>query len=179
MSKLISEETKYEGPRFNVVQRIYEDDKTQKQYIRDSVELLHAAMILPITKNNEVVFIKQFREVLGKETLELPAGIIEAGEEPIVAAKRELEEETGLIAGTIEPLTEVFSSCGYSNEKLYMYYAKDLSLGQKRLDDDEHIGDIVKIPMDECIELVKKNYFEHANQNVCLMLYYLKYVANK
>ena len=179
MSKLISEETKYEGPRFNVVQRIYEDDKTQKQYIRDSVELLPAAMILPITKNNEVVFIKQFREVLGKETLELPAGIIEAGEEPIVAAKRELEEETGLIAGTIEPLTEVFSSCGYSNEKLYMYYAKDLSLGQKRLDDDEHIGDIVKIPMDECIELVKKNYFEHANQNVCLMLYYLKYVANK
>ena len=179
MSKLISEETKYEGPRFNVVQRIYEDDKTQKQYIRDSVELLPAAMILPITKNNEVVFIKQFREVLGKETLELPAGIIEAGEEPIVAAKRELEEETGLIAGTIEPLTEVFSSCGYSNEKLYMYYAKDLSLGQKRLDDDEHIGDIVKIPMDECIELVKKNYFEHANQNVCLMQYYLKYVANK
>ena len=63
MSKLISEETKYEGPRFNVVQRIYEDDKTQKQYIRDSVELLPAAMILPITKNNEVVFIKQFREV--------------------------------------------------------------------------------------------------------------------
>ena len=80
MPKIISEETKYEGPRFNVVQRIYEDEETQKQYIRDSVELLPAAMILPITDNNEVVFIKQFREVLGKETMELPAGIIEKGE---------------------------------------------------------------------------------------------------
>ena len=179
MPKLISEETKYEGPRFNVVQRIYEDEKTNKKYVRDSVELLPAAMILPITDNNEVVFIKQFREVVGKETMELPAGIIEVGEEPIIAAKRELEEETGLIAGTIEPLTEVYASCGYSNEKLYMYFAKDLSLGQKRLDDDEHIGDIVKIPMEECIDLVRENYFEHANQNVCLMLYYLKYVANK
>lgn len=179
MPKLVSEETKYEGPRFNVVQRIYEDEQTSKRYVRDSVELLPAAMILPITEKNEVVFIKQFREVLGKETLELPAGIIEVGEEPILAAKRELEEETGLKAGTIEPLTEVFASCGYSNEKLYMFYAKNLSLGQKRLDDDEHIGEIIKIPMEECIDLIRKNYFEHANQNVCLMLYYLKYVANK
>lgn len=175
MPKLISEETKYEGPRFNVIQRVYEDEETKKTYVRDSVELLPAAMVIPITENNEVIFIKQFREVLGKETMELPAGIIEVGEEPIVAAKRELEEETGLVAGTIEPLTEVFASCGYSNEKLYMFYAKDLTQGHKCLDDDEHIGEYVKIPIEECIELAKNNYFEHANQNVCLMLYYLKY----
>ena len=57
MPKIISEETKYEGPRFNVVQRIYEDEKTNKKYVRDSVELLPAAMILPITDNKLPSFI--------------------------------------------------------------------------------------------------------------------------
>ena len=141
MSKLISEETKYEGPRFNVVQRIYEDDKTQKQYIRDSVELLPAAMILPITKNNEVVFIKQFREVLGKETLELPAGIIEAGEEPIVAAKRELEEETGFVAKEAKEIDTFMSSIGTENSVIHLVYIDNAKKEKdQNLDSDEYIN---------------------------------------
>ena len=75
----------------------------------------------------------------------------------------------------MEPLTEIFSSCGYSNEKLYLFYAKDLEKGQKCLDEDEHISENIYIPLEKCIELIKQNYFKHANQNVAVMQYYLKY----
>lgn len=178
MPKIIKEELKFEGRRFNLVQRIWEDDN-QKQYVRDSVEIAPAAIVLPITEKNEVVFIKQYREVIGEETLELPAGVIESGEMPIQAAKRELEEETGLKADIMEPLIDIYPSCGYSNEKFYLFYAQKLSKGEQRLDDDEHITEVVTIPIEQCIELVKQNYFKHANQNVALMLYYLKYIANE
>ena len=174
MPKLLKSELKYSGKRFNVVQSIWEDDN-KKQYIRDSVDIAPAALIIPITDNNEVLFIKQYREIIGEESIELPAGIIEPGEKPIEAAKRELEEETGFKARVIEPLTEIYSSCGYSNEKLYLFYAKELEQGQKRLDDDEHITENIYLPLEKCIELIKQNYFKHANQNVAVMQYYLKY----
>ena len=95
MPKIVSEEMKYNGKRFKIMHRMWEDDKNTL-YERDTVETSSGAIILPITENNEVVFIKQYREAIEQETLELPAGMIEENESPIEAAKRELEEETGL-----------------------------------------------------------------------------------
>lgn len=174
MPKLIKEELKYEGKRFNVIQKTWEDEN-KKIYIRDGIDTAPASIILPITENNEVIFVKQYREIIGEQTLELPAGIIENGEEPIDAAKRELEEETGFKAKIIEPLIDIYPSCGYTNEKFYLFFAKNLEKGKMRLDDDEHITEVVKIPLKECIELVKKNFFKHASQNIAIMLYYIKY----
>ena len=175
MSKLISEEEKYKGPRFNVTQKIYlREDGTK--IVRDIVNPGEAAVILPITDDNEVVFITQYRESVNKVSLELPAGMIDPGEKPIETAKRELEEETGLIANKIEPLISLFPSTGYTSEKVHIFVAKDFKNGKQRLDSTEEILSIKKIKIEECIEKIKKGELENASQLIGILLYYTKYM---
>ncbi len=175
MSKLISEEEKYKGPRFNVTQKIYlRDDGTK--IIRDIVNPGEAAVILPITEENEVVFITQYRESVNKVSLELPAGMVDSGEKPIETAKRELEEETGLIANKIEPLISIYPSTGYTSEKVHIFLAKDFENGKQRLDSTEEILSIKKIKIEECIEKIKKGELENASQLIGILLYYTKYM---
>lgn len=175
MNKLINEEIKYNGKRFNVVQKVYETKKGEK-YIRDCVETKNAVVILTIDKDDNVYFVKQYREVIGIETLELPAGIIDEGETPIEAAKRELEEETGLIAKNILYLGEFYPSCGFTNEKIYMYLATKLSNGKAKIDSEEVINSVEKIPLEQCYEMLKNNELIHATQNVAFSLYYFKFL---
>ena len=175
MSKLISEEEKYKGPRFNVTQKIYlREDGTK--IVRDIVNPGEAAVILPITEDNEVVFITQYRESVNKVSLELPAGMVDSGEEPIETAKRELEEETGLIANKIEPLISLYPSTGYTSEKVHIFVAKDFKNGVQRLDSTEEILSIKKIKIEECIEKIKKGELENASQLIGILLYYTKYM---
>lgn len=174
MSELISKEIKFEGPRFNVVRKKYKNEKIE--YIRDCVETKNAVVVVAITENNEVVFVKQLREAVGEEIVGLPAGLIEVDENVEEAALRELKEETGYIANKIEKLTEAYASCGYTNEKLYYYVAKDLVLDKQQLDEDENITEIIKIPIEKCIDMLKNNVFNTASSNIALLHYYLKYM---
>lgn len=175
MNKLISEELKYKGPRFKVVQKKYLNDNN-KEYIRDCVQTNDAVVIIAITNEDKIVFVKQTREVIGEETLELPAGVIDNGEDPKTAALRELREETGYIANSIEFLTEAYASCGYTDEKLYYYVAKHLKMDKQELDEDETITKVIELPIEECIEMVKNNHFKLASPNIALLHYYLKYM---
>ena len=79
MGKLISEEVKFDGVRFNVVQKVYQNEDG-KTYVRDCVNPGDAAIVLPIDENNNVVFIRQLREAIGEICLELPAGMVDPGE---------------------------------------------------------------------------------------------------
>ena len=177
MNKLISEETKFDGVRFNVVEKVYEREDG-KRFVRDIVNPGDAAVILPIDEDDNVVFVKQYREAIGELCLELPAGMVDEGEEPIETAKRELEEETGLIAEKVEHLISVYPSSGYTSEKIHIFYAKDFKNGQVNLDDTESIEGLERIPLDECLRRVKENYFKHASQNIAILNYYFKYKNN-
>ena len=173
MSNLISEENKYCGRRFKIVQKVY--NRNGKQYIRDCVEPGNSVVILPITEDNEVIFIKQEREVVGKITLELPAGMIDKNELPEQTAKRELEEEVGIKAEYVEFLTDFYPSCGYTNERMYIYLAKNFSKGKQHFDESEEILNIEKISLEKCMEKLANIDFDHANIPIALYTYYYKY----
>ena len=175
MSKLISEEELYNGPRFNVTQKIYlRDDGTK--IVRDIVNPGDAAVILPITDDNEVVFITQYREAVNKISMELPAGMVDPGESPIETAKRELEEETGLICNNIEPLISLYPSTGYTSEKVHIFLARNFENGKQKLDSTEEILSIKKIKIEECVEKIKSGELENASQIIAILLYYTKYM---
>lgn len=178
MRKLISKENKYNGVRFNIIQKIYEREDGLR-YIRDCVEPGNAVVILPINENNEIIFEKQYREVIDKVELELPAGIIDEGEEPIEAAKRELEEEIGIKANEIEFLTSYYPSCGYTNEKIYVYVVNNFSPSIQHLDETEEILGIEKIKLEECLEMALENKFENGNVSIAILMYYFKYFNKK
>ncbi len=173
MSKLLEESTVFDGIRFKVFRKKYQADNGDV-YIRDIVHPGDAALVLPIDENNNVVWIKQLREAVDKVQLELPAGMIDPGETPIEAAKRELEEETGLIANKLEPLTSVYPSIGYTDECLHIFVAKDFTQGHQHFDVDEEITEIVRIPFSECVEMARRGEFNHSNMNVAIMLYNLR-----
>ena len=173
MNKLISEEIKYDGKIFKIVQRQYEN-KNQEKYIRDGVIKSNAVVIVAKDSDDNIYFVRQKREIIEEETLELPAGLINEGEEPFDTAKRELEEEVGVVAGNIEFLGDYYSSSGFTNEKVYAFYASDLTLGNTNTDEDEEIISIEKIPLPQCLEMLKNNEFKHASMNVALSLFYFK-----
>lgn len=177
MAKLVSEEVKYDGCRFNVVQKIYEREDGEK-IIRDIVNPGEAAVILPITENDEVVFVSQLREAIGRVSLELPAGRVDPGEEPIQTAKRELEEETGLIANKIEHMITIYPSTGYTSEKVHIFLAKEFEKGKMHLDSTEEILKITRIPFKECVENAKNGKLENASQVIAILLYNEKYTKS-
>ena len=174
MNKLIKTENKYDGPRFKIIQKQYER-QDGLNIIRDCVEPGDAVIILAVNENNEVFFIEQYRETIESVALELPAGMIEKDEDPKDAARRELEEETGIKAKNIEYLTSCFTSAGYTSEKIYIYVAKDLEYGSQHLDETEEILNIRKIHIEDAMKMILEDKIEHASVYIAIQTYYYKY----
>lgn len=174
MNKLIKTENKYDGPRFKIIQKQYER-QDGLNIIRDCVEPGDAVIILAVNENNEAFFIEQYRETIESVALELPAGMIEQDEDPKEAARRELEEETGIKAKNIEYLTSCFTSAGYTSEKIYIYVAKDLEYGSQHLDETEEILNIRKIHIEDAMKMILEDKIEHASVYIAIQTYYYKY----
>ena len=119
------EKTIFKGRIFDLVSRTIDlPNGLSKPY--DLVRHRGAAVIIPLLSKDKVVLIKQFRPVLGRYIIELPAGSIDKGEKPSACAKRELIEETGFGAGKIEFLGNIIPCAGYSTEILHIYKATGL-----------------------------------------------------
>lgn len=101
------------------------------------VEHAHAVAIL-VERDGKVLFVRQYRPAIGEATLEIPAGLIDPGEAPEEAAKRELAEEAGL-TGDLEYLAGFYLSPGFCDEKLYVFRAKNLQAAYAAPDADEDL----------------------------------------
>ena len=95
-----------------------------KVIYREHVKTGNAVIILPITDDNQIIMIQEPRTPIGKVILDLPAGVIEKGEDAEKAAIRELEEETGYLASKVEFLREYYQTVGYSDEKIKIYLVR-------------------------------------------------------
>ncbi|MBE6701387.1 MAG: NUDIX hydrolase [Ruminococcaceae bacterium] len=151
--KKIKSEVKYDG---QIIKVFLDTVELENGAIatRDVVRHKGAACVAPLTENNELIFVKQFRYPLGKELLELPAGKLDTyDEDPYLCAVRELKEETGCEAEKIEFMGSFISTAGFCDENIRLYMATGLREGSSNPDEDEFL-DVVKIPLKEAVDLV-------------------------
>ena len=121
--------------------------------MREVVHHHGGACIMPVTDQGEVYLVRQFRYALGEEMWELPAGKLEAGEDPFEAAKRELTEECGVYADEYIPLGEIYPTVGYDTEVIYIWAARGLHPAAMHLDADEFLTP-ERIPLAKACEMI-------------------------
>jgi ADP-ribose pyrophosphatase len=134
-----------------------------------------ASAVLPILSDRDgedpqILLIRQYRYASGGYMLEVPAGRpSQKGEDWEVCARRELEEETGMVAGKMEYLTAIFTTPGFTDEKIHLFLATDLTTGKTNLDDDEFVEPIV-MKMSDALERIRSGEINDA-KTICAILY--------
>ncbi|MBQ8435846.1 MAG: NUDIX hydrolase [Oscillospiraceae bacterium] len=121
--------------------------------VREVVHHSGGVTVIPITDNNEIIMVRQYRYAADKILLEIPAGKLEKDESHYDAGKRELLEETGCTCSEYKYLGELLPTPAYVTEVIHMYMAGGLEYSEQNLDEDEFL-DVVKIPMEKAVEMV-------------------------
>jgi ADP-ribose pyrophosphatase len=127
-----------------------------------------AAAVVPFLSPSEVLLIRQYRYATGGTLYEVPAGKIDAGESPEICAARELEEETGWRAGRLEPLGAIWTTPGFTDERIYLFAAHDLVQTRQQLQKDEII-ELVPTPLDDALALVWSGQLSDAKSALALI----------
>lgn len=130
---------------------------------REIVKHPGAVAIIPFSADGEMYLVEQYRKPLEKTIIEIPAGEIELGEDPLVTARRELEEETGFQSDDLTYLTSFYTSPGFADELLHIYVARDLRKMEQPLaqDADEFIN-LVKVTPEEAEQLIEQQLIHDA-----------------
>ena len=127
-----------------------------------------AAAIVPVDNDGNIIMVRQFRYAASGFIWEIPAGKIDNGEAPEICAARELQEETGFSCDQLEPLGFIWTTPGFTNEKIWLYLARNLELCTQALEDSEVLT-VEKVPVSKAIEDAKKGLINDA-KTVCGLL---------
>ena len=131
-----------------------------------------AAAIVPIREDGTVMLVRQFRHAAGGYIYEIPAGKLHANEDPRDCAARELEEEIGYRAKSLELITSIFTAPGFTDEVIHIYKGTDLIPGQQQLDQDE-VLEVLAWPLDMAIEKIRDRTIQDAKTIIGLQAVYL------
>ncbi|MDE5412060.1 NUDIX domain-containing protein [Alkalihalobacterium chitinilyticum] len=153
--KTLKSETLYEGRIIDVVLEDVElpDGKTSK---RELVKHPGAVAVIPVTEQGKIVLIRQFRKPLERAIVEIPAGKLEKGEKPEVCAARELEEETGYKTNKLEKVISFYTSPGFADELVHIFYTEHLEAGVENTDEDEFVEKI-EVTLEEAEKMIETN----------------------
>ncbi len=136
--------------------------------VREIVEHRGAVAIIALDDEGNVLLVRQYRSAAAREMLEIPAGTLEQGEDPALCATRELKEETGYLAGQWQLLGHIYSSPGFSTEKMYLYIAHRLTLAEASPEEDETIT-VEKIPFAEAVQKIESGEIVDAKSIVGIL----------
>lgn len=141
---------------------------TGKPCVREVVCHSGGVCVGALTKENELLFVRQFRYPYMETILELPAGKLEQGEDPFLAGVRELEEETGHVAASYMDLGKLYPSPGYCGEIIHLYAARDLTFTKQHLDQDEFLS-VERIPLEKACQMVLDNEIRDAKTQTIIL----------
>lgn len=140
----------------------------KQKSIREYVKHPGAVCVIPVTDNGEVIMVRQFRYALGEALLEVPAGKLEPGEEPLPAALRELEEESGCVAKSVEHIGELYTTVAITNERIHMYLATGLTFKESHPDEDEFL-EVERVPLTTLVKMVMDGEIKDSKTQVCIL----------
>jgi len=152
--KILKEKLIYKGSFLDIV-NVDIELPNGKNYSRDIVKHPGATAIIAFLDDENIILVEQFRLALNKRILEIPAGKINKNEDIKECAKRELQEETGYIAGNLEYLGCIATAPGFCDEIIYLYKATALTLGNKHEDEDEFTN-VKVMNINNVKEMIKK-----------------------
>ncbi|MFC1499332.1 NUDIX hydrolase, partial [Verrucomicrobiota bacterium] len=142
--------------------------------IRSSREIVRhkgAVAILAQLPDERFVFVRQFRKAIEKDLLEIVAGTLESGENPVDCAKREMKEETGFTCDELKKLGVVYLTPGYSSEQTHLFYAGLLPEAKKATPEDDENLDVVYVTAEQLEEMISGGKIEDAKTLAAWMLY--------
>ncbi len=168
----------YQGTLFSFVS----EDVTLPNGSRTEMAMVRhpgSTAVVPLFDDNTVLMERQYRHAVEAYLLEIPAGTMEPGELPPDCARRELEEETGYAAEEFIELSQVLILPAYSDERIYVYLARDLTLTHQNLDKDEII-DVVKYPVEDTMRMIDEGHITDALTILSLQMawFYLQHEKN-
>jgi ADP-ribose pyrophosphatase len=168
--RLVEKQVIFSGEKIRLELHHLEDDQ-QKRIRREVVVHPGAVVILPILPEDRIVLIRNRRYAIGPQyLLELPAGTLEKNEDPINCAGRELLEETGYLAGRLQPLGNFYSSPGILSEKLYAFAAYDLEQRAASPEAGEEI-EVHEVRLAEAIEMIRDGRIHDGKTIATLLMY--------
>jgi ADP-ribose pyrophosphatase len=140
--------------------------------IREVAHHPGGSVAVPLFADGKVLLVRQFRYPFGLYTLEVPAGKLNPGEDPELAAVRELEEETGYLAGRMEKLTAIYTTPGFCDEVLHIYLATGLTLSPAghRREEGEQTMTLEILTLDEAIAMIDRMQIVDSKTIVGLMM---------
>ena len=165
--KTVKSEKIYEG-RIISLRKDTVELENGKTALREVVEHPGGVCVVPVTDDNHIIFVRQYRYPFGEALLEIPAGKLNPGEDHFECGKRELLEETGAIPSEYSYMGVLYPTTAYLTEKIHMYLAKGLSFSSQSLDDDEFL-DVVKVPFEKAVEMVMSNEIKDSKTQIAVL----------
>lgn len=154
-----------------VVVKLYVDDvelPNGKKSVREVVRHPGAVCVVPVTDEGEVIMVRQFRYAFNQVLLEVPAGKLEPNEDPLEAALRELEEESGVVASNVEHIGEIYTTVAIIDEKIHVYLATGLTYKNAHPDDEEFL-EVEKIPLKTLVDMVMNGEIKDSKTQIAIL----------
>ena len=165
--KTLTSEQKFDGKIVKLFVDTVELENGETAF-REVIKHPGGVCVVPLTDDNEVLFVRQFRYPHGRVLLEIPAGKLEYGESHHDCGLRELKEETGCTCDEYTYLGSLIPTPAYDSEVIHMYLARGLHSGEQKLDADEFL-DVEKIPLEKAAEMIMNNEIADSKTQIAIL----------